>query len=75
MLGWQRNTTEEILGSLNDGGLRFSLVSLELWARMFFGGESADDLGEKLAGLVREKSKRATGGPSLVQSSEPRSED
>jgi asparagine synthase (glutamine-hydrolysing) len=61
MLGWQTNTTEDILGSLNDGGLRFSLVSLELWARMFFGGEPAGDLTEKLAALVHDKPKRAAG--------------
>jgi hypothetical protein len=55
MLGWQANTTQEIVDSLGaDGGLRFSLVSLELWARMFFGGESPTDLGEKLAALVHD---------------------
>lgn len=56
MLGWQTNTTQEIINSLReDGGLRFSIVSLELWARTFFGGESPAHLGEKLTGLVHDR--------------------
>jgi asparagine synthase (glutamine-hydrolysing) len=57
MLEWPANTTQEIINSLSDdGGLRFSLVSLELWARVFFGGESPATLAEQLAALVGDSS-------------------
>jgi asparagine synthase (glutamine-hydrolysing) len=56
MLEWPSNTTSEIVHSMRNGGsLRFALVGLELWARMFFGGASPADLGEKLAALVHTK--------------------
>ena len=57
MLGWKRNTTEEILNSLHDGGLRFSLVSLELWARIFFAGKSPASLGDQLAAFNHDAAK------------------
>ena len=53
MLEWPANTTNEIVDLLsNDGSMRFRLVGLELWARMFFGSESPVDLGERLAALA-----------------------
>jgi len=57
MLEWPSNTTLDIVHSISGaGGLRFALVGLELWARMFFGGESPAVLGEKLSALVRDRS-------------------
>lgn len=57
MLEWPANTTNEIVDLLsNDGSMRFSLVGLELWARMFFGGESPVDLGERLVALAHDGS-------------------
>lgn len=53
LMEWPSATAEQIVGSLaQDGRLRFQLVGLELWARMFFGGESPDSLGEKLIALA-----------------------
>jgi asparagine synthase (glutamine-hydrolysing) len=53
MLGWQEKTTRDVVDSLADAGsLRFNLVSLELWARIFFGGESPAALADRLADLM-----------------------
>jgi asparagine synthase (glutamine-hydrolysing) len=56
MLEWPTNTTQAIADSLSDDpGLRFHLVGLELWARMFFNGETPTDLGQKLVALAHDK--------------------
>jgi len=36
-----------------DGSLRFHVVGLELWARIFFGGEAPAELGERLIALAQ----------------------
>jgi len=62
MLEWPSNTTLDIVHSISGaGGLRFALVGLELWARMFFGGESPAVLGEQLAALVHDRSAKKAG--------------
>jgi asparagine synthase (glutamine-hydrolysing) len=53
LMEWPAKTTQEIITMLDkDGGLRFHIVGLELWARIFFGGEAPAALGEKLAALA-----------------------
>ncbi len=53
LMCWPVNTTEDIVAWLTeDGSLRFHLVGLELWARIFFGGEEPAALGEKLIALA-----------------------
>jgi hypothetical protein len=48
------NITQEIINLLGkDGSLRFHVVGLELWARIFFGGEAPAALGERLIALRR----------------------
>jgi asparagine synthase (glutamine-hydrolysing) len=55
LMHWPANTTQDIVRLVReDGSLRFHLVGLELWARLFFGGESTDMLGEKLVALGAE---------------------
>jgi hypothetical protein len=54
-LQWPADTTQEIIAMLGkDEHLRFHLVGLELWFRLFFGGETPEALGEKLAGLAED---------------------
>jgi asparagine synthase (glutamine-hydrolysing) len=56
MLGWQEKTTRDIVDSLaDDGSLRFNLISLELWARMFFAGEPPAALADRLAALMHDR--------------------
>jgi len=50
---WPAVNTEEIAElARGDGGLLFHLVGLELWFRLYFGGEAPDALGETLMGLA-----------------------
>jgi asparagine synthase (glutamine-hydrolysing) len=52
---WPADTTQEIIAMLGkDEHLRFHLVGLELWFRLFLGGETPEALGEKLAGLAED---------------------
>jgi asparagine synthase (glutamine-hydrolysing) len=53
LMEWPGDTTEEIINWLGkDEALRFRLVGLELWARMFFNGEAPAALGDKLRALA-----------------------
>jgi asparagine synthase (glutamine-hydrolysing) len=53
LMEWSANTTQEIVTMLGkDPLLRFQVVGLELWARIFFGGEAPAALGEKLTDLA-----------------------
>ena len=50
---WPTATTEEIAELARiDGGLLFHLVGLELWFRLYFGGETPEVLGETLMGVA-----------------------
>jgi asparagine synthase (glutamine-hydrolysing) len=52
-MGWSSETTEEILAMVEvDRMLCFYLVGVELWLRIFFCGESVDELGERLVALA-----------------------
>ena len=49
LMEWPVDSTRQIINRLkNDRYLRFHLVGLELWARIFFDGEAPAALGEKL---------------------------
>jgi asparagine synthase (glutamine-hydrolysing) len=53
LMEWPRNTVGEIVAMLADtGGLRFQVVGLELWARIFFNGEAPAELGERLTAMA-----------------------
>jgi asparagine synthase (glutamine-hydrolysing) len=55
LLEWPARTTHEIVSLLGEEGqLRFHIVGLELWARIFFGREAPGQLGERLAGLAHD---------------------
>jgi asparagine synthase (glutamine-hydrolysing) len=57
---WPAETTREIVATLsNQPGLRFQLVGLEQWFRMFFDGQSPELLAEKLNGLAHEAKPRS----------------
>ena len=50
---WPAVNTEEIAElARGDGGLLFHLVGLELWFRLYFGGEAPEALGEALMGVA-----------------------
>ena len=52
---WPAETTREIVAALSDEpALRFHLVGLEQWFRMFFDGQSPELLAETLTGLAHE---------------------
>jgi asparagine synthase (glutamine-hydrolysing) len=52
-LEWPPAATEEILGLLRaDNLLCFQLVGLEMWLRIFFHGETTDELGDRLVALA-----------------------
>ena len=51
LMEWPLSVTRETASSLVSGQLRYQIVGLELWARMFFAGESAEALGDKLIEL------------------------
>jgi asparagine synthase (glutamine-hydrolysing) len=52
LMAWPSNVTQEIAGSLVRGHWRFQMVGLELWARMFFAGESPSALSDKVLSLA-----------------------
>ena len=53
LMEWSTYTTQEIITLLGkDERLRFHVVGLELWARIFFGGEAPAALGERLTALA-----------------------
>ena len=53
LMEWPANTTQEIVTILGkDPLLCFQVVGLELWARIFLGGEAPAALGEKLIDLA-----------------------
>jgi len=53
LMGWNRSTTREILPMLEqEADLCYKTISLEMWLRLFFSGEAADELGEKLVSLA-----------------------
>jgi asparagine synthase (glutamine-hydrolysing) len=50
---WSGEATEEIVAMLEtDGALCFCVVGVELWLRIFFYGENADELGDRLVALA-----------------------
>ena len=53
LMQWPAATIGEIMVLLRgDGALRFQVVGLELWFRLYFAGASPESLGEKLTGLA-----------------------
>jgi asparagine synthase (glutamine-hydrolysing) len=58
LMEWPSNVTQEITASLVQGDLRYQLVALELWARMFFAGEEPATLGNKLVALAADDTSR-----------------
>ena len=55
LLKWTANNTQEIVSLLGKKGqLRFHLVGLELWLRIFFGREAPATLGERLTALAHD---------------------
>jgi asparagine synthase (glutamine-hydrolysing) len=52
-LRWTARTTGEVVNLIEQGdaGLRFHVVGLELWLRIFFARQEPDKLGEKLVAL------------------------
>jgi asparagine synthase (glutamine-hydrolysing) len=57
LMKWPTATVNDIVASLGeDASLRFHVVSLELWGRIFFGGESPAALGETLVALAGDQS-------------------
>jgi asparagine synthase (glutamine-hydrolysing) len=56
---WPAKTTEEIISLIGkDDANRFHIVGLELWARIFFGGEKPAALGERLIALAADSASR-----------------
>jgi asparagine synthase (glutamine-hydrolysing) len=62
---WPAETTRQIIADLaGDGHLRFQLVGLEQWFRIFFDGQTPESLSEKLLDLAEEakpKTAKASG--------------
>jgi asparagine synthase (glutamine-hydrolysing) len=58
LMEWPSNVTQEITASLTDSDLRYHIVGLELWARMFFAGEDAATLSSKLIALAADHTSR-----------------
>lgn len=55
LMQWPAATIGEIMVLLRgDGALRFQVVGLELWFRLYFGGETPEALGERLTGLAED---------------------
>jgi len=53
VMAWNQSTTNEIVAMLEaDGILCYQLVGLELWLRLFFSGETTDELGDRLVALA-----------------------
>jgi UDP-N-acetylmuramoyl-tripeptide--D-alanyl-D-alanine ligase len=58
-MDWSAEATDEIITLLRkDGDLRFQVVGLELWARIFFGGEAPAELAEKLIAFAGDSGRR-----------------
>jgi asparagine synthase (glutamine-hydrolysing) len=61
---WPADAMEEIIPTLRRAsGLRFQLVGLELWFRMFFDGQTPDALAETLMGVAKEAKPRPAKTP------------
>lgn len=61
---WPTDITQEIVTILReDGHLRFHLVCLELWFRLFFGDETPEALGEKLIDLAEDATRALMKAP------------
>jgi asparagine synthase (glutamine-hydrolysing) len=59
LMDWSGEATDEIVNLLRrDGFLRFQVVGLELWARIFFGGEAPAALAEKLIAFAGDRVRR-----------------
>jgi asparagine synthase (glutamine-hydrolysing) len=59
LFAWPEKTAQEIISLVGkDNTLRFHIVGLELWARIFFGGEKPAALGERLAVLAADDAAR-----------------
>jgi len=59
LMEWPASVTHETVAMLGKGDLlRFHVVSLELWARLFFGGEAPAALADKLAALAHDEAPR-----------------
>ena len=53
LLRWTRAAEADLLPRIEaDPNLRQQIVSLEIWARLFFRGERASDIGERLVSLA-----------------------
>jgi UDP-N-acetylmuramoyl-tripeptide--D-alanyl-D-alanine ligase len=64
VMEWPADTTEEIVTLLGkDGHLRFQVVGLELWARIFLNGEAPAALSEKLTVLAGDTSRAPSRRP------------
>lgn len=52
-MGWSRQATDNVIELIeSDADLSYAMVGLELWLRLFFDGESSDELGERLVALA-----------------------
>ena len=61
LMEWPANTIRETVTMLGTRDLlRFHVISLELWARIFFGGEAPAALAEKLAAFAHDESLRGS---------------
>ena len=68
---WPAETTQEIIAILGtDAHLRFHLVGLELWFRMFFGGETPEALGDKLIDLAKDATRALKKAPARKRQAE-----
>jgi len=63
LMEWPANVTQEIVTSLRKDGLRYHIVGLELWARIFFGGETPTALSDKLVALAADDASRRLAAP------------
>jgi asparagine synthase (glutamine-hydrolysing) len=57
LLAWPANVAQEIACSFVSGHSIYHMVGLELWARMFFAGESPAALSEKLLALAADSTR------------------
>jgi asparagine synthase (glutamine-hydrolysing) len=50
---WSAATIEEVLTlTVDDAAFRFQITGLEIWLRLFFGSETADQIGDRLQELA-----------------------
>ena len=62
LMEWPAQTVCDVMSTLNKHGwLRFQIVSLELWARIFFDGQTPATVGEKLLDFAEFKSHKQSG--------------